>query len=350
MKYFSTRYINASNLIYNYKLLCQKSGHKIIAVLKANAYGHGAKIIMKILDRYCDFYATENLEEALELKKLNQTKKVLILGYCIDFNKAIKNDICVTCDNISQLKQIAKLDKKIKIHLKINTGMNRLGIKSRRQFVKILKYIKKNPKIILDGVFTHCFDCQNKDIAYAQIEIFKKYLKILQKFNFKDVIVHMGGSGLINYKLDFVDYIRSGIALYGYQFSGTKKVQTIKSQILKITGVKKGEFVGYGETKVKKNLKVAVVPLGYADGIPRNFENLYVLYKKHKLNVIGRLCMDMFMVDVTHVKIKVFDEVKVFFNASLWAKNTKDTEYDILTRLNNCRANVVTIVEKNDKV
>ena len=164
MKYFSTRFIYANNLIHNYKLLCEKSNHKIICVVKANAYGHGAKNIVKILSPYCDFFATENLEEALSLRKIYPKIKLLVLGYCIDFEKAIKNDICITCDNISQIKQIAQLNKKAKIHLKINTGMNRLGIKSLRQFVKILKFIKKNQFITLDGVFTHCFDTQNKQI------------------------------------------------------------------------------------------------------------------------------------------------------------------------------------------
>ena len=346
MKYFSTRFIYANNLIHNYKLLCEKSNHKIICVVKANAYGHGAKNIVKILSPYCDFFATENLEEALSLRKIYPKIKLLVLGYCIDFEKAIKNDICITCDNISQIKQIAQLNKKAKIHLKINTGMNRLGIKSLRQFVKILKFIKKNQFITLDGVFTHCFDTQNKQITNIQIEIFKKYLKILNKFHFNCVTIHIGGSKMVDYDVDFANYIRCGIALYGYDENGVKKVQKIRSKILKVTCVKKGEFVGYGETKLKTSKKIAIIPLGYGDGLPRNFENLYVMFGKQKLNVIGKICMDMFMVDVTHKKIGANDDVDVFFDATLWCKGTCDTEYDILTRLNNCRANNVIVVEK----
>ena len=343
MKYFSTKYIDAKNLIYNYKLLCQKSGHNVIAVVKANAYGHGAENIVNILSPYCNFFATENLQEAVDLRKINKKIKLIVLGYCIDFQKAKDENICVTCDSLSQLKEIAKINGKIKIHLKINTGMNRLGIKTKHQFIKILKFIKKNPKIILDGIFTHCFESSNKEITNIQIEIFKKYLKLLKKFNFKNYIVHIGGSGLIDYNLDFVDFVRCGIALYGYLENGVKKVQKIKSQVIKITGVKKGEFVGYGETKIRSNKKIAVIPLGYADGLPRNFENLYVLFGKQKLNVIGKICMDMFMVDVTHTKVSVGDMVTVFYDAGLWAKGTFDTEYDVLTRLNNARTNIVLV-------
>ena len=346
MKYFSTRLIYANNLIYNYKLLCQKSKHKIICVVKANAYGHGAKNIVKILSPYCDFFATENLGEAVSLRKIFPKIKLLVLGYCIDFEKAIKNDVCITCDNISQLKKIVQINQKVKIHLKINTGMNRLGIKSLRQFIKILKFIKKNKIITLDGIFTHCFDTQNKQITNIQIEIFKKYLKILNKFHFNCVTIHIGGSKMVDYDVDFANYIRCGIALYGYGEKGVKKVQNIRSKILKITCVKKGEFVGYGETKLKTSKKIAIIPLGYGDGIPRKFENLYVMFGKQKLNVIGKICMDMFMVDVTHKKIGANDDVDVFFDATLWCKGTCDTEYDILTRLNNCRANNVIVVEK----
>ncbi len=346
MNYFSTRYIYAQNLIYNYKLLCERSKHKIIAVVKANAYGHGAENITRLLAPYCNFFATENLQEAIRIRRINKNINLLVLGYCIDFKKAAKENICITCDNISQLKEIAKLNEKINIHLKINTGMNRLGIKTKHQFIKILKFIKKNPKIILGGIFTHCFDCKNKEITNTQIEIFKKYLKIFKKFNFKNTIIHIGGSGLIDYKIDFVDYIRTGIALYGYLENGVKKIQKISSRIIKITGVKKGEFVGYGETKMTKNKKIAVVPLGYADGIPRNFENLFVLFHNQKLNVIGRICMDMFMIDVSDSKINVGDEVTVFFDASIWTKGTLETEYDVLTALNNARVNNIIVVEK----
>ncbi len=346
MKYFSTKYINAKNLIYNYKLLCKKSGHKIIAVVKANAYGHGANNVVNILSPYCNFFATENLQEAIALRKINKNIKILVLGYCTDFQKAKEEDICITCDNLSQLKEIAKINGKIKLHLKINTGMNRLGIKTKRQFIKILKFIKKNTKLKLDGIFTHCFESKNERITNIQIEIFKKYLKLLKKLSFKDYVVHIGGSGLINYKLDFVDYIRCGIALYGYQDSSVKKVEKIESQVIKITDIKKGEFVGYGETKVKTNKKIAIIPLGYADGLPRIFEKLFVLFGHQKLNVIGRLCMDMFMIDVTNTKIKIGDVVTVFYDATLWVKGTSDTEYDVLTRLNNARTNNFIVVEK----
>ena len=345
MKYFSKRYLYAQNLIYNYKYHCKKSGHKIIAVVKANAYGHGEKQITKILSPYCDFFATENLDEALVIRKMNKHVKILILGYCADYPCAGDNDIAITCDNLEQIKKIQQCDKKAKIHLKINTGMNRLGLKSLRQFTKILKYLKDNDKIILEGIFTHFFDTSSKEITYAQIDIFKKYLHILKKYNFNDIIIHVGGSGAINYDVDFVNYIRCGIALYGYFYPGMKPVQTIESQVIKITRVKRGEFVGYGQCKIKRNIKVAVIPLGYADGLPRHFEKLYVLYGKTKCPVVGKICMDMFMVDISHTKLKVGEFVKVFFDASLWAKGDY-TEYNVLTALNNCRANTFIVVEK----
>lgn len=341
MKYFSKKIVSIDALKQNYKNLLG-SGYKICAVVKADAYGHCAKKICLALSDCCNFFAVQNLYEALELRKINKSATILVLGYCIDYKKAQKYNISVSIDNINELKKIIKLNKKINIHLKINTGMNRLGIINFKDFIDILNLIKINNKINVEGIYTHCFCTQNKEITKKQITKFKNYTKYLKKYNFNP-IVHVGGSGMVNYKLNFVDYIRCGIALFGYLNNNTKPIMKLQSKVLKITNIKKGDYVGYDcFYRATENLKIALIPLGYADGIVRNFQDdMFVTYKNHKLKVVGKICMDMFMVDVTNVDIKVGEFVTVFDDAKLWAKKSSLSEYEILTGLNHARCDII---------
>ena len=343
MKYFSNKVIDKKALLKNYNILKTVSGKNICAVLKANAYGHNAKTVCKILNGACDFFAVENLYEAIELRTVNKSAKILVLGYCIDYQLASKYNVSVTVDNIYQLQKISRLNINLSVHIKINTGMNRLGLKSIKHFIKMLKFIKNSLKIELEGVFTHIFDAKSKKTTKYQISLFEKYLECLP--DNLCPIIHIGGSKLIDYKLDFVDYIRCGISLYGYCQKSVVPCMKIKSKIVKISTVNNGEFIGYDRYfKATKKLKIAIVPLGYADGIVRQFQDdMFVLYKGKKLKVVGKICMDMFMVDVSNVNIKIGDFVTVFDNAEYWSKKSGITEYEILTGLNKARVNIIVV-------
>ncbi len=342
MKYYSTKIINKKQLLFNYNILKRSANKGICAVVKANAYGHGVKEVCDILKYDCNFFAVHNLMEALQLRKINKTAKILILGYCIDYSIAQKFNISVSIDDIKQLEEISLINKEIKIHLKINTGMNRFGIKKYKEFNAILNYISLHKNIIIEGIYTHCFDTKNEKITKKQLEMFKKYVKTLKKNN--NCIAHIGGSGIIRYKnLDYIDYIRVGIALFGYSCDLTKPVMRIESKIIKIYTVNKNEYIGYDSYyKTKNKMKVAIVPFGYADGMIRQFQDNMKVYINGKIaKVVGKICMDVFIIDVSNINICVNDDVIVFKDASYWAQNSGLSEYEILTGLNRSRTNLV---------
>ena len=342
MKYFSDKIIDSKKLLSNYSKLKNFSNKKICAVVKANAYGHGAKDVCKILSPVCDFFAVHNIVEAVALRKVNTFAKILILGYCEDYQTASKYDISVTIDNIEQFKMIANLNIKIKIHLKINTGMNRFGFKNYKTFLNVLNFANKHKTITIEGIYTHCFNTLNKKITLQQIVKFKRYLRHL---NFENKpLIHIGGSRMINYaNLDFVDYIRCGIGIFGYCCNMTEPIMKIKSKIIKIVNVKRGEYVGYDcFYKAKKNMRVAIVPLGYADGLIRSFQQDMIVKINDKFaKVVGKICMDVFMIDVSQINVKLNDESTVFWDAKYWSKKSGLSEYEILTGLNNARTNLI---------
>ena len=339
MRYFSNKIIDAKQLKRNYETLKNLSNKKICAVVKANAYGHGIKMVCKILND-CDFFAVQNVMEGIEIRKVNSTAKILVLGYCANYNLAVKHNLSVCVDDISQIFELKKLKQKIKIHIKINTGMNRLGVKNLSELEEMLILIRDCDKIILEGVFTHCFCTNNVKITKKQLKTFKKYQKMLNFYNFSPIL-HIGGSGMIKYCCKDFDYIRCGISLYGYCNVSTKPVMKIVSKVIKITNIRKGEFVGYnGAYMAQKDMTIAVVPLGYADGIPRNmFNKLCVKYKNFELKCVGEICMDMFMVDCTGIQIECGDCVEVFCDASSWGKLCGLCEYEVLTNLIKSRTN-----------
>ena len=330
MRYFSKKILDSKVLTSNFFALRKKARCNICAVVKADAYGHKIKSVVGVLKK-CDFFAVQNVIEGVEVRKYNHCAKILVLGYCSDYFLATSNNLSIMVDNLTQLKKISNLGTVVKIHLKINSGMNRLGFKNINIFKKALKIIKNNNKIIFEGIFTHFFCPKNKEITQNQIKIFKKYINICKMFNF-DPIVHIGGSKMIDYVFKGVSYVRCGLALYGYGCNITKPVMRITSPLLKITKVKKDECVGYDCAFVaSKDMTVGLVPFGYADGIKITQKS--VTFANTKLNIVGKICMDMFMVDLTNVKAKVGDYVTVFDNATSWSKNTFESEYQILTNL-----------------
>lgn len=343
--YYTKKIINQNNLLSNFDYVQKTSKKNICAVVKANAYGHGDKNVVKILDKKASFFSVQNLAEALNVRK-HTNKSILILGYCYDIKMAIENNISIMVDSIETLKQISRIktNKNAKIHIKINTGMNRLGIKKIKQFKQFLKIINSNKNIVFEGIYTHCFSAKNKKITQKQIDRFLKFVdKIPTRYN---VIKHIGGSNLIYYNLPKqIDCIRVGIMLYGYGDEKLKPVMQITSQVVKVFEIKKGEYVGYEEKfRATQKTKIAVVALGYADGFFKQLaykKTFFICGKNCK--ILGPVCMDMFMLDVTETNIKVGDCVLIFQNATNWAKMLDKTEYEILTGFNQtrCDENVV---------
>lgn len=328
---YSKFIFNSEKLLENLKALPTKN---VCAVVKANAYGAGVEKVCKTLNSKVRFFAVATLSEALKIRSFDKATPILILGMCENFALAAKHDISVTVENMGQLEYLIKSNfDQIKIHLKINTGMNRYGIKNKKILKKIIKLLKNNKKIIFEGIFTHFYFLKNEFKTKQQLAVFKEYLLIVQK-SFSP-IVHIGGGGVCE-KLEFDDYknfmVRVGLNLY-------KNVVSVESKVVKVFVLKRGQNLGYdGGFVANKKVVVAVVPLGYADGINRKLgNNAYVSVNGCLCKIIGNVCMDVFFIDVSDVNCVVGDVVKVFEDAGYWANICDTVPYEILTSLNYSR-------------
>lgn len=326
-----------SNMI-NTRMLVPKES-KVLAVIKADAYGHGAVPIAKMLDKVttekgpvADFYGVAEIEEGLELRNAGITKPILILGLILpdDYETAINNDFRITmCSSMeAELLNLAAINvgKKAKVHLKVDTGMGRIGYLGSDADADDVKEISKLSNIEIEGLFTHFSMADEEDNSYTnvQIERYNSFLKKLEERGINIAIKHAAASaGIIDFPQYSMNMVRSGISTYGYYPSEcvTKKnlelkpAMELKSRVTFIKRVSEGFTVGYGATyKAPGERIIATVPVGYADGYFRSLSNKgYVLINGVKANIVGRVCMDQFMVDATEVPgLKLWNEVTLF--------------------------------------
>ena len=304
-----------------------KKGVKTCAVVKANGYGHGAfKVAEKITD-LVDFFAVATIEEALELRQGGIHMPILVLGYVHHSRNAdaIMNDIRLTVFDFEMARKISEAarlaGKNAKIHIKLDTGMSRIGFPASPDSIETVKRIQKLSNIEIEGLFTHLFaaDERSKASAMKQILSFGEFADDLKKAGIPVPIRHCSNSAAaINLSLANFDMVRLGIAMYGLYPSRyvrripLKPALSLKSHITMVKTIKEGTGVSYGATwTAPKDTVVATVPVGYADGYMRILSNRgYVLIHGKKAPVIGRVCMDQLMVDVSRIsKVKQFDEV-----------------------------------------
>lgn len=336
--------INLDNIEFNLnnikKLL--KEDTKVCCVLKANAYGHGALPLAKFLKDKVDYLAVARLEEALELKEINLD--ILVLGY-IPYESleiAIKNDITMTVYSLEMARIIdtisKKLNKKSKIHIKIDTGMNRLGFRFFGDYCDDIKVVFDElisfENLDIEGIFTHFATADEVDKTFSNLQIqrFKQVIDYLSSINFDIRIKHISNSaGIIDFKdIDF-DMVRLGIALYGYYPScevlknnvDLKPAMTVKTRISNIKYIDKNEGVSYGLIhKANEKELIATLPIGYADGFSRMQKNPKVVIKGHTFDVVGRVCMDQCMVNIDkNIDINIGDEVIIFGDDIISADN-----------------------------
>ncbi len=314
-----------NNITSAQKLL--KEGVKTCAILKADGYGHGAVPIAKNIADLVDFYAVASFEEAMELVNNGIETPILILGYIhYSFNEeAIKNDIRLTVYDLDMAKKVnrsaAKVGKKAKIHLKINTGMNRIGFKPNEENLEVIKAISKMKNIEIEGIFTHFHSADEKSLAssYDQEVLFKEYTEAIENMGIHIPIKHCSNSAAtIRMRDANFNMVRMGIIIYGlYPSKYVKQMKlqpamTLKSHITTIKTLEKGDTVGYGATFTAKNkMQLATVSVGYADGYLRNLRNKgKVLVRGQICKIVGGVCMDQIMIDVSKVPdVKVQDEV-----------------------------------------
>ncbi|WP_069648880.1 alanine racemase [Caloranaerobacter ferrireducens] len=327
--------INLDNLAHNIREVKRvvKEGTLITAVVKADAYGHGAiKAAETFLNNGADRLAVATLSEAIQLRRAGFKVPILILGYTPEyqFEKVIDHNIIQTIytyeHGIAFSKTAEKLGKTGIVHIKIDTGMSRLGFQVNTDTVDQISEICKLPYIEVEGIFTHFAVADEKDKTFTrkQFNKFQKLIKELENIGIKIPIKHVSNSAAIidlpEYNLDMV---RAGIMLYGLYPSDDvnksnvelKPAMTLKARISHLKTVPKGTGISYGLTYVtEKESKIGTLPIGYADGFTRILTGkAEVVVKDKKVKVVGRICMDQCMIDLTEVEdVNIGDEVILF--------------------------------------
>lgn len=299
---------------------------KVMPVLKANAYGHGAIVLAKKLEELkIDYLAVAFLEEALELRENGIKIPILVFNYFSEeyVEYFLKNDITATIYCFEQVKNIEnvfkrkKLSGSLKVHINVDTGMGRLGYKIDKA-LELFETVLHSPYFEIEGIYTHFSDADNisSDFTFEQYERFREFLNKLPE---RPKIIHNCNSAASLFYRDLkLDYSRIGIASYGLQPSDMKKAKGIKpilswhSVVSFVKEINPGDAISYGRTFIAKNrMKVATIPVGYADGYPRVLSNKgFVLIKGKRCRILGRVCMDQFVVDVSHLEdVNIGDEV-----------------------------------------
>ena len=307
--------IYLNNIKYNIEAIIKEyNNYKYyIGVVKADCYGHNSnKVVKSIIDGGCNYLAVSSLEEALEIRK-DFDIPILCLGIINSKYMSIceQNNIDITVTNLEYLKEIK--DYNINIHIKIDTGMNRLGVKEKEEFNSMIKLIEKN-NINLKGIYTHIYEASNKEKVDKQIETFKQITGDID-LNKIDIVHIAQSDTLINYsKIDFCNGCRLGILMYGLTNNNLNLKNTIELiiEIIEIKQIKKGETVSYNGTyKAIQNELIGVVSIGYADGINRNLKGAYVYINNKKYQIIGNICMDMLMIKIDE-NVKLNDKVYIY--------------------------------------
>ncbi|XME03131.1 alanine racemase [Lachnospiraceae bacterium C1.1] len=299
------------------------AGTKIMAVIKTNAYGHGAVQIAGEIEKtdYVYGFATATFEEAMELRSNGIAKPVLVLGYTFpeSYEEMVKNDIRPAVFRLDQAEGFSEaavnVGKKVYFHLAVDTAMSRIGVRPDEGSVQTVKTMAELPNVEMEGIFTHFSkaDMKGRDNTLEQIRKFRNFVDMLKKNRIEFKIHHCSNSaGIVQYKEANMDMVRAGITLYGLWPSDEvrrdiidlKPLLALKSHIVYIKYIEPGEAVSYGGTyTAESRRRVATIPVGYGDGYPRSLSNKgYVIIRGKKAPILGRVCMDQFMVDVTDIK------------------------------------------------
>ena len=324
--------INLNNLVFNLEKMEENIGGNtpILAVIKTNAYGHGAIEIAQLLENksYIYGYAVATIDEAVRLRKEGIRKPILIIGIVFneDFDLLLSYDITCAVASIEQANALsvyaASKNQIAKIHVKLDTGMGRIGFPVNSQSLKEIVDINNLSGVKIEGMFTHFAKADELDKSYAhkQHAAYEKMRIALMTEGVEIPVCHCANSASILELPDFhMDMVRAGITMYGLWPSNEvdksfqlKPVMSLVSHVSFVKKVPKDTAISYGGTYVtNKESVIATVPVGYGDGYPRSLSNKgYVLIHGKKAPIVGRVCMDQFMIDVTEFdNVVVGDEV-----------------------------------------
>lgn len=334
-----------------------KSKPSLFAVIKADAYGHGSCMCAPTLIACgVEEFGVASIDEGIELRENRIEKPILVLGASPlwALENAIKYDIAVSIFNEEHLdvaNQLYKrLNKKLKAHIKIDTGMNRIGLSTDNSKEFIKKALKAD-YLDIKGVFTHFADIENSNIFNSQIEKFKKTIEPFEEeFKKQKIKIHcLNSPGIFQYSAYCYDMVRMGIIMWGLSpfsyeennISGMLSVMGLKARITNIHTLKKGEGISYGHTYIaQKDTLVATIPIGYADGVDRRLSGKITAFLNGKpVKQIGRITMDQIMFDISNVECNIGDVITLLGEENkidsidTWAKELGTINYELTCRL-----------------
>ena len=325
---------------------------KIIAVVKANAYGHGlVEVARAAWAGGAEVLAVRDVEEAVSLRIAKIKAPILVLGYVqqSDYNRIIENNLQVTLFNKEDIHELAKVADEahtpIRVHIKVDTGLNRLGVPT-NELADFVSAINKEHYLVVEAICSHFADCDNKEYSREQIKNIQGALFSLQQSGLTDLPpVHMARSeAIVKFPESIFDMVRPGLAIYGISdaFQGLVPVLSWKTKLVQVKTTPEGSYVGYNLThKTNRITTVGVLPVGYADGYPRSLSNKgYVLIDGQRVKVIGNISMCMMMVDITGTRSRVGDNVTLIgsdmgdmISAGDLAQWSDSSVYEIVSRI-----------------
>ncbi len=361
--------ISRQNILHNILEFHQHIGPKVklMGVIKSNAYGHGLPEMAEIIESQVDWIGVDAIDEALELRKSGVNKPILVLGYTLESRlpELLKFDLNQVVANYRTLMKLdeltRKFDRPVKVHLKVETGTSRQGILLHK-LPKFFELIKNNNHLILAGVSTHFAnieDTTDRTYADGQFAIYNQAVKYANESGFSSFVKHTACSAaIVAYPETHLDMVRLGISLYGMWSSGETQVSakqknvklnlkpalTWKTKIAHIKKLPAGTAISYGCTEViNKDTKTAILPIGYYDGFDRGLSSVgNVLVHGKRCKVLGRVCMNMTVIDVEHLpNVELEDEVVIigqqeneFISTEEVAKKINTINYEVTTRIN----------------
>lgn len=357
-KFYRSTYLNIdlNAILSNYQTFDKLHANKtVISVIKANGYGLGSvKIAQHLMEHGVSFFAVATLDEAIELRMHGIKAKILILGVIppTDINKAIQHRVALTVPSKAWLKESIKNisdenDKALWLHLKLDTGMGRLGMKDVEEYQEVVDIISKYEDLVFEGVYTHFASADEPGDSMAnQYQLFQNIVNQVDK---PPYIHTQNSAGSLLMDGQFCNAIRLGISLYGYYPSEyvnqnvkvhLKPSTQLVSEIVQTKTLNEGESVSYGSTfTATEPTRIAILPIGYADGYLRSMQGAFVNVNGNQCEVIGRVCMDQTIVKVPDT-VKVGDKVILLDNHSdtnqsveALAKKQDTINYEVLCNL-----------------
>ena len=340
--------VDIKNFKYNIEQIKLKLdvNTKIMPVIKANAYGTYLNTRLDVLNMF-DIVAVATVDEGVAIRNIGYNKEIFILNqpYFEEIAKIVKNNLIIGISSDSFAQKLGEVNENIKVHIEIGTGMGRTGINP----IRVEEYVNNLPKnVIIEGIYTHMSSADNdKEYTEKQLESFEKAVRKLEKMVNLKYIHAAASNAILNYPKSHYNLVRPGMIIYGYPSDEKtcknielKPIATLKSKVTFLKTVKEGTSIGYNRSYItKKETKVATIPIGYADGMRRGLSNNgKVLINGKLVPIIGKVCMDGFMVDVTELEdIKVGDDVFIWDNQVItlesFAEECNTINYEIISTI-----------------